>query len=183
MNNKYSKLLTIPLSNIDIMKSLGKSCRIIEYSELEEYSNIEDLLSKPKDYVIILIETVEQNIGHWICLLRYQNTIEFFNSYGKPIDSQKNTLISPEKNKEFGQTRNYLSNLLYNSNYKIVYNKKQLQSFDNLSETCGRWVINRIECHMDRNLSLQQYIKYLEYLKAYCKIKSFDLLICELVPI
>ena len=97
MNNKYSKLLTISLSNTDIMKSLGKSCRIIEYSELEEYQNIEDLLSKPKDYVIILIETVGQNIGHWICLLRYQNTIEFFNSYGKPIDSQKNTLYLLKK--------------------------------------------------------------------------------------
>ena len=108
-----------------------------------------------------MIETTAQNVGHWTCLLRYGDTTEFFDSYGKKMDYQKNTLISPEKNREFGQTENYLSNLLNKSSFNAVYNKKQLQLFKNESETCDRWCINRLECLMDINIYLQQYIRYI----------------------
>ena len=62
-------LLKIPLSNIQTKHELGKNCRIIEYSNLGDYNCIEQLLSKQKDYVIILIETTAQNVGHLTCFL------------------------------------------------------------------------------------------------------------------
>jgi butyrate kinase len=68
MNININILLQTPLSNIEIMKELGPNCRIIEYSELKNYQNIEQLLRKHKDYVIILIETTAHQIGHWVAL-------------------------------------------------------------------------------------------------------------------
>jgi hypothetical protein len=52
------------LSDTDIRKVLGRRCRLIKYSELSKYSDLDLLLPSEKDYVVIL---VEDNIdhGHW----------------------------------------------------------------------------------------------------------------------
>jgi hypothetical protein len=175
--------ILVPLSDTDIKKSLGPTCRIIEYSHLADYDSIDQLLTSNYDYVVILIETTSQNVGHWVCLLKYDNTVEFFNSYGKPPDYQKNKLISPQKNKEFGQTENLLNALLLKTNYRIVFNNVDLQLFVNHSETCGRYVINRIKQHTVNKLDLVQYLAYLLYLKNHYKFKSYDELITVLEPI
>jgi len=60
------------LSDLDIKKILGKTTRIIKYSELSKYTTLELLLPKHKDYVVILIEA-HLNEGHWIGLCRFKN--------------------------------------------------------------------------------------------------------------
>ena len=172
--------LKVSMSGQDILSYLP-NCKIIEYNDLAEYSEITDLLTKPIDYVIILIETVAESIGHWVAVLKYNNNIEFYNSYGEGPDVQKNTLISKKKNIEFGQTKNYLTNLLLNCNYSIIYNKLSLQKYDG-SATCGRWVTLRILCLLKDNMNLKRFLEFMIDLKKKSKNKSYDKIVCELIP-
>ena len=173
--------LKISMTGQDIINYLP-NCKIIEYNDLADYNEITDLLTKPIDYVIILIETTADNVGHWVCVLRYSNTIEFFNSYSGKPDFQKNNFISKAKNIEFGQTQNYLTNLLVKSNFNIVYNKLQLQKYSNGSTTCGRWVCTRILCLLKDNMDLKQFLMFMMKLKNKFKNKSYDEIVCVLIP-
>ena len=74
------------LSDTDIKKVLGRGCRILKYSQLSKHSDLDQLLSKDKDYVAILIEN-SPNEGHWCGLPRYNNMYEWFDSYGFPVDA------------------------------------------------------------------------------------------------
>ena len=173
--------LKISMTGQDILSYLP-NCKIIEYNDLADYNEITDLLTKPIDFVIILIETTSDNVGHWVTVLKYGNTIEFFNSYGKAPDVQKNTLISKAKNIEFGQTQNYLTNLLVNSNFNIIYNKLQLQKYTNNSATCGRFVCARLLCLLNHNMDLKRFLEFMIDLKKKSKNKSYDEIVCELIP-
>lgn len=174
MNN-----LKISMTGQDI-KNYLPNCKMIEYNDLADYNEITDLLNKNIDYVIILIETVAESIGHWICVLKYGHTIEFFNSYGEAPDVQKNTLISKAKNIEFGQTQNYLTNLLVKSNFNIIYNKLQLQKYSNGSETCGRYCVLRLLCLINQNMDLKQFLMFMIDLKNKLK-KSYDKIVCMII--
>jgi len=172
--------LKVSMTGQDILTYLP-NCKIIEYNDLADYNEITDLLTKPIDYVIILIETTADNVGHWVCVLRYSNTIEFFNSYAEAPDFQKNNFISKAKNIEFGQTQNYLTNLLVKSNFNIVYNKLQLQKYSNGSTTCGRWVVLRLLCLLNQNMDLKQFLELMIKLKNKFKNKSFDKIVCMII--
>ena len=173
--------LKVSMSGQDIENYLP-NCKIIEYNDLADYNEITDLLTKPIDYVIILIETTADNVGHWVCVLRYSNTIEFFNSYAEAPDFQKNNFISKAKNIEFGQTENYLTNLLVNSNFNIIYNKLQLQKYSNGSTTCGRWAVMRLLCLLNHNMDLKKFLEFMIKLKAKFKNKkSYDEIVCMII--
>ena len=172
--------MKISLSGQDIENYLP-NCKIIEYNELADYNEITDLLTKPIDYVIILIETTADNVGHWVTLSIKNNTIVFFNSYGKGPDVQKNSLISKGKNIEFGQTNNYLTNLLVKSNFNIIYNKLQLQQYSNGSATCGRYCIIRVLCLLKDNMDFKKFLEFMIKLKAKFKNKSYDEIVCLLI--
>ena len=174
MNN-----LKISMTGQDIENYLP-NCKIIEYNDLADYNEITDLLNKPIDYVIILIETIADNVGHWVCVLRYGNTIESFNSYGKAPDVQKNTLISKKNNIKFNQIENYLTNLLVKSNFNIIYNKLQLQKYSNGSTTCGRWATLRILCLLNHNMDLKRFLEFIIDLKNKLK-KSYDEIVCMII--
>ena len=173
--------LKVSMTGQDI-ESYLTNCKIIEYNDLADYNEITDLLKKPIDYVIILIETISDNVGHWVTVLKYGNTIESFNSYGEAPDVQKNTLISKAKNIEFGQTQNYLTNLLVNSDFNIIYNKLQLQKYSNNSATCGRFVCARLLCLLNHNMDLKRFLEFFIDLKKKFKSKSYDEIVCELIP-
>ncbi len=78
---EISQTLSRPLSDEDIRDILGPNCKITKYSGLGEYSDLDDLLPKLKDYAIILYEE-DENIGHSVGLLKYDNLFEFFDPYG-----------------------------------------------------------------------------------------------------
>ncbi len=58
-----------PLSDEDIRDILGPECKIMKYSGLAEYNDLDDLLPKLKDCAIILYEE-DANIGHLVGLLK-----------------------------------------------------------------------------------------------------------------
>ena len=81
------KLVHKALSDSDIRAILGENTKIIKYSELSSYRDLDDLLPNLLDYIIILYED-SPNAGHWTALLKYNNIFEFFDPYGLIPDKE-----------------------------------------------------------------------------------------------
>lgn len=152
-------------TDADMVRHLGGGIgdNIIKYSDLEDFKTIEDLLPHDKSYKIILLEADDFNRGHWYGIMRYGDTIEFFNSYGKAPDSQKNT-IDKCRNFILGQDKNYLSNLIKKrpKGMKYVYNKKPYQKLRDGVNTCGRWLVFRIKMMQELGMDMNEFKKTLE---------------------
>lgn len=145
-----------PLTDKDITDVLGKFKPML-YSELKNYSFIEELLPKDYDWRIILLET-ESNSGHWTCLMR-KNADEYyyFNSYGQSYNKDL-YLIPRMMRKILGQDDNYLNELLKDKN--VEYSKTKFQ-YDN-SAVCGRYVMFVIDYCMNLKHSFKDCIKFLK---------------------
>jgi hypothetical protein len=117
--------------------------------------NIEEALGQ-HGACIILYET-RKGYGHWVALLLHKDKngkyLEHFDSYALKPDQELN-FTSSKMRHELGQDLPYLTNLMYNSDYPIVYNKVKLQKFKNDTNTCGRWCGMRVAL---RNLNLKQF--------------------------
>lgn len=133
-------------SNFDIADALNCSQdKIIKYSELKNYNSLDELLPNPLfDYKIILLET-SKNAGHWTCLIRMNNVIECFNSYGVSIDSEFR-FIPDVIERMLGESKRFLTNLIKKNNtFKVINNTYEFQSKDTDIATCSRWCILRCE--------------------------------------
>lgn len=160
------------LSNFDIEKKLNNKVKIITHSEIKNYKNIDDLL-QPYDKVVILYKN-SKNYGHWTCLFRNDEGINFFDSYGGKIDGIKK-FIPLNLNKELNQDHKNLIKLLIKSNENIHYNNHQLQKLDPNINTCGRWVVFRL---------LNTYLTHDEFNELFKnRNKTSDELITLLVPL
>ena len=148
------------LSDTDIKNILGKQCKIIKYSELSKYSDLDQLLSKDKDYVVILIEN-SPNEGHWCGLLRYNNIFEWFDSYSFKVDADLKW-TSKQTRKQLHEDIPYLSELLDKSNKECIYNNIKYQEMSNKINTCGTHVCCRIWHLMNKNLTLPDYYKMMK---------------------
>lgn len=177
------KKVSDPLTDEEIENILGKRAKnkIISYSELQDFQFIEQLLPNQYDYIIILIEQTK-NIGHWIGILRYidsndlKNTIEIFDSYGKPLIG---TLDKIKGIIKIEQSRQYITDLIDDAilkNYKIVQNRIQFQKYGDNINTCGRYVIARIVSVMKLKMNLKEFQDFLIYQDAKFK-KGFDFVI------
>ena len=71
------KLLHTALSDSDIRRILGSDTRIIKYSNLAPYNSLDELLTKPVDYCVILDEDAP-NHGHWVAVSKYNDMFEHF---------------------------------------------------------------------------------------------------------
>jgi len=136
-----------PLTDGDLEKYTGvKAEDIIKYSDLKNFPKITDLLPEKKDFKIILIED-KYNSGHWVCVLRDFNNIEYFNSYGAKPDYEWK-FINRMIRTCLGEDTNEMTRLIDQAEadgMKTSYNKYRFQKIANSVQTCGRWVIFRIE--------------------------------------
>ncbi len=148
MDNIIKYLEREPFSNDDIMYLCDNKTNIIKYSDLINYDNIDNILS-PHNNTVILYET-GKNYGHWVCLIKQNNLIEFFDPYGMKIDEQ----LKYSKNKD-----PLLSLLLLKSPYLLKENTTRLQKMYKNISTCGRHVCLRI---ILKELKLNEYIKLLK---------------------
>ncbi|MCX6711627.1 MAG: Ulp1 family isopeptidase [Candidatus Woesearchaeota archaeon] len=149
------------MSNEDINKYLP-NCKIVSYNELPKYTSIFQLLPHNKSYVIILYQQSE-NSGHWVALLRYNNTIEYFDSLGNAPDVPLKW-NSPEQNLSLGINDKYLSNLLAKSKMRIIYNPIKYQEQNNEISTCGAHAVLRIQT-MLKGYDLAQYYEIMKKAK------------------
>jgi hypothetical protein len=142
------KLIMTPMSG-DEMLSYNPDARLCKYTDLINFNNIDDLFGH-YDKIILLYLIDSPYSGHWTGLIRnrYNNEIDFFDSYGLNIDSELNYLTKEEK-EHLHEKYKTLSKLLKESTYNINHNEHKLQG--KTSQTCGRFVSLRLLNHMMDN--------------------------------
>jgi len=138
--NEINKRMYKSISDDDIEKYMNTKKHVYRYGELNQlFNGIDDILPKPNDYAILLIES-KKNVGHWVALTRTDNIINWFDSYGiKPGNELK--WVSEKENQELDNTKSDITDLLddaINKGYKVKYNTRRYQSSDAEIATCGR---------------------------------------------
>jgi hypothetical protein len=166
---KINYLKQYPLSNTEIERITGY--KMLSYSELYNYDNLEHLLHMHNGSVIIMYHQTE-NYGHYCCLNKlteknelYKELIEFFDPYGLFPDKQLN-FTDYEMNAKLKQNHTYLSYLMYSSPYKLSFNEHRFQG--PAVQTCGFHCAHRI---LYKELLLKEYKKRMdENVKALKKL-------------
>lgn len=125
--------------NYEISEALDGKVNIMTYDELEELNTIDDVLG-PHDKAVILYSTSE-SYGHWVCLWKHENTINFFDSYGYFPDDERKFIPEAYLKLKYNKIP-HLTALLYKCKYPIRYNEYKLQN--ETTHTCGRWCIVRL---------------------------------------
>ena len=172
------KLVHKALSDADIRAILGSNTKIIKYSELSGYRDLDDLLPNLLDYVIILYEQSE-SVGHWVALLKYNNIFEFFDPYGFVVDKPL-TWINFKTRRELDELTPYLTNLLKHEQY--IYNRVKYQDEDSYVFTCGAHVCHRIYRLINNNMNLEQYHEFMKNLRDESKI-NYDLIVASFIKL
>lgn len=155
--------ISTPMTDADLERHTGiKPTDIIKYSDLKNYNDITDLLPSDKSARIILIED-KYNSGHWVALLRYGKTIEYFNSYGAKWDTDWK-FVNKMMRMILGENTNEMTRLMDKAKqegWETIWNEKRFQKLDSKIQTCGRWCVFRIEMmKMGYNLKeFQAFIK------------------------
>lgn len=155
------------LSESELLNLFDGKIKIVDYKELQTYNNLENLLY-PYNKVIILYNTAPY-YGHWCTFWKYNNTIQFFDSYGVFPDDQ---IKYAKKNMpNLYNEMPHLVYLLYKYDCPTFYNEFQFQKKANNINTCGRWVYYRL-----LNYELDEY----EFYNLFKNIKDKDKKIVEL---
>ena len=162
---RIHELLKIPLTNFSLHKFAIFEDDILKYSELQIIKDLSDeILTKNNSYKILLFE-YKKNSGHWVCILRYDNVIEFYNSYGIK-HSKEDFMDDKQLNEYLGQYRLFLDELLkreiIQEEFEVIYNKVRHQKKHREINTCGRHVVLRILCMKYFNMNLLQYQNFIE---------------------
>ena len=145
----------VSLSGDDILNICDNKCKIMRYQDLENYDTIDQAL-EPHGAIVILYQH-EADFGHWVAVFRVNDTtIEVFDSYGIPIDSEID--FSPfQIRRHKGEKVAHLTHLIEQSQYtKVLENKEPLQKDKKDVSTCGRWSAVRIRF---RDVPLKQFDK------------------------
>lgn len=146
--DKYKK---VALSNFDLLELVEGNAKVVLYPDMWKYSNIDELLY-PYNACFLLFET-SPKFGHWCALIKYGDTVEFFDSYSSyPDDTLQ--FIPDDFRKTSNQNYPYLTALLYECPYKLEFNDKKYQSKNKNINTCGRHCACRI---LFKHLNLEEY--------------------------
>ena len=177
-NPVVEDVITDPMDDKDIRHYYPKA-PILKYSDLANYSTIEQLLPADKSMVFLLYQHSFNN-GHWVLLTRYApNTFEFFCSYGSAIDEPL-TWTREDEREALGEGQPYLTMMLKKWRGKIAVNRKQFQQKGHSVATCGAYCVMRTACLKNDNMNLVDFQHYLESLKRETGL-SYDELVANFV--
>lgn len=173
----------VPMTGRDLEKYVPEK-KIVLFEELKG-KKLEHFMPDDPDYLIILFEVRSDNEGHWVSLLRYGRTLEFFDSYGK-TPKEIYDFNSAQQNNILDQNKNYLSIMIKdfltrNKKYKFLVNKKQFQKDGDGIATCGRWSIFRIKALMKKGMTLHEFYEFYKKTKNLFKNESNDELVSLIV--
>lgn len=171
-NPVVEKIIHEPMDDGDIRAYFPKA-RVMRYSELADYDDIEELLPSDKSHVFLLYQH-RPNDGHFVCLMRYGDTIEFFCSYGSKIDGPLYWTALKDR-QALGEGKPYLSLLLRKAGkrFKAVHNPVAFQSKKQGVATCGAYCVMRINQLVNHNQDLHEFIDWMEEIKKETKL-SYD---------
>jgi len=163
-NPMVEEVIEEPMDDGDI-RSYFPNAKILRYSSLSKMSSIEQLLPKDKSYAFLLYED-SPGSGHWVAVMRYGKTIEFFCSYGSKIDGPLRW-YNPKDNAMLGQSKPYLSLLLKKAEKKFeaIHNPVAFQSSKHGVATCGAWDVMRVNQLVNHNQDLREFADYMEQIK------------------
>ena len=163
-NPVVEEIIEEPMDDGDI-RAYFPNAKIIRYSSLAKMSDIEQLLPRDKTYAFLLYED-SPGSGHWVVVLRYGTTIEFFCSYGSKIDGPLRW-YNPKDNAMLGQSKPYLSMLLKKADkkFKAIHNAVPFQSSKHGVATCGAWDVMRVNQLVNHNQDLHEFQSYMEDVK------------------
>lgn len=163
-NPVVDKIIHEPMDDGDIRAYFPKA-RVMRYCELADYDDIEELLPNDKSYVFLLYQH-RPNDGHFVCLMRYGKTIEFFCSYGSKIDGPLYWTPLPAR-QALGEGKPYLSMLLKKAGkrFKAIHNPVAFQSKKGGVATCGAYCVMRINQLVNHNQDLHEFIDWMEEIK------------------
>lgn len=146
----------IELSGDDIHSITDGQAAIWSYPELIHVSVLDELFSDA-GVAVILYDTIQPNVGHWVALFKREgDLIEFFDPYGLAPDTELDITNPMHLRAGRGAEEPHLTQLIRESGLKLVYNKTQLQRFKEDINTCGRHVGVRIRF---KELPIKKYIK------------------------
>lgn len=146
MDSLVKKAEDYLLTGNDILRITDDKTKIMLYDDLKNYNSLDDILS-PFNAVVLAYETLNRLGGHWVLLMKNNDVIEFFDSYGfYPDDEEKLNIYNKLP---------YLTNLLSKSPYKFVYNNTKLQKNLEDINTCGRHIACRLRF---REYPINEYI-------------------------
>jgi hypothetical protein len=182
---KLRKIMTEPMSDADLEVYLPQA-KILMFRELKNYPTIQSILRKPRDYFIMLYEHTPQN-GHWVAVMRYESTIEFFCPYGSSPYSPNSPLEwnSPEQNQVVDATHNYLEDLLNNAKtqgWSVIYNKMDFQEKRNNINTCGAFCVWRVLCLMEDDMKLPEFQSAMKKIHTQTGM-SYDEIVADAIEI
>ena len=148
--------------------------RLMMFKELKGIDDIEILLPSHNSYFILLYPTISETNGHWVVLTRYNDIIEYTDSYGLLPDiplKWYNKQIEP-----------YLTNLLNKTKLEVVYNTIDFQDKkDDKMATCGAFVVFRVLTMLELKANLEQNNALLKKLKKDSNNKSYDDIVVEYI--
>jgi len=150
------------LSNEDINEILEPDTKIFSYPEFARMDHIDEAFDKLGRCVFLFL-TKSPTSGHWVCMFKKDNTIEYFSSYGDKPEAERKWLTE-EQLEELDQDEPYLHNLLKSSGYKVFYNTHEYQSDREDINTCGRWCVARLITKDISNLQFYNLVR--EQMKA-----------------
>lgn len=171
---------SVPFSDGDIRNYLPNAL-ILQYSDLQKYPTLADVLPDVKSYCILLYED-SPNRGHWTCISKPEEGVaEYFDSYGGYIDEPL-TWISESKQEVLGQGEPYLSMLFRKAPEEVVYSKVDYQKESPTVSSCGRWCVLRI-LKMIAGYDLGDFYKFIKKeRKKLGKGADFDDVVMDLIP-
>jgi hypothetical protein len=177
LTGKIKDILAEPLGDDDI-RFYFPNAKIMLYSDLQNYKSIDSLLPEENDYVFLLYENSPNN-GHWVCVLRYDDTIEFFDSYGGAPDTQLSWTDCPSRH-SLNQAVPYLTNLFKGCPYTVVYNPEDYQEERKNVNTCGRHCVFRVKNLMTYKRRLEDYYRLMKKLRKEMGL-PYDIIVSKAV--
>jgi len=191
-NNDRENIKEMALTPIDsdqLLEIAGMNCPVIVYSDLENITDINQLVSDENPCIFILYEFNKQDntiSGHWCGLAKFDdNSITFFDSFGGLPDSPLRHIPDGYK-QQFGETQRKLTELLKDSDVEYIeWNSHRLQN--KAYQTCGRHVgyfmrcMNRVDEDSPILHNTDDYFDYIQNIKnTHYPNDNLDYVICEL---
>jgi len=155
------------LSNVDIDFILNPDTKINSISNLGNVLFFDELLDN-LGRCIVLYGTESKNVGHWTCLIKHGNDVEFFDAYGNsPFDLAKGLNIPPDVDKAVNEDgMKKLLKLIHKGGYNLKWNDVKFQEENESVATCGRHTVFRLLMY---KLDLKQYQDLLKKMKKELK--------------
>jgi len=160
-----ARAMATPLTGVDMTRLLGRNISIITYDELQQVRDVDELFDDEGRCMLLYLLDGPSS-GHWVCLNRFDDHIEFFDPIGtaqgggRP-DSQLHW-IDMARRRALGADSPLLMRLLKSKRVPFVWNTAVLQKDDPHIATCGRHCAVRT---LKRATPLDDYVHHITHLR------------------